>query len=62
MKLLIKEQIEASGLKKSFIAKELGVKNNTITRWVNEETEPSFSNAIKLSKVLGINLNDLWEE
>lgn len=62
MKLLIKEQIKASGLKQSYIATRLNVTNNTVSRWVRGETVPSFRQAIELSKVLGIDLNELWED
>lgn len=62
LKLLINERIKQSGLKKSYIADELGVMNNTVTRWCREESTIKLIDAIRLAKLLGIDLNDLWEE
>ncbi len=56
----IKILIENSGLKKEYIAKKIGVVNNTITNWVLGRTTPNIIQAQKLSKILGLtNIDEL---
>ncbi|WP_079480885.1 helix-turn-helix domain-containing protein [Halobacillus salinus] len=57
----IGQLIEQSGLKKNYIAKQMGVQPNTITRWANGG-RIYLDDAIKLAKLLGCTVEDLYEE
>ena len=50
----IKTLIEKSGLKKKYIAKKIGVVDNTMTNWVLGKTTPNIIQAQKLSRILGL--------
>ena len=50
----IKILIEKSGLKKKYIAKKIGVVDNTMTNWVLGKTTPNIIQAQKLSRILGL--------
>ncbi|MFL5330000.1 MAG: helix-turn-helix domain-containing protein [Gemmataceae bacterium] len=48
------EVIDRSGLTRKEVAEKAGVSPSNITRWVNNEREPSFSAFWNLAKALGI--------
>ncbi len=50
----IKTLIEKSGLKKKYIAKKIGVVDNTMTNWALGKTTPNIIQAQKLSRILGL--------
>lgn len=60
MKLLIEELIEKSGLKKSYIAKQVGVNENTLTNWIKERSYPRLDQAVKLAEILNCKITDLY--
>lgn len=45
-----------------WLAEQLGVTDMTISRWVINKIQPSMSQFIDISKVLGVNLQDLIED
>lgn len=45
-----------------WLAEQLGVTDMTISRWVTNKIQPSMSQFIDISKVLGVNLQDLIED
>jgi transcriptional regulator with XRE-family HTH domain len=47
------EVIEAAGVTKKALAEKMEVSPSNITRWVNNEREPSFSAFWGLAKALG---------
>lgn len=51
---LLNDRIDKSGLKKSYIAKALGIKPDTLTRKINNEREFKASEINALCDVLGI--------
>ncbi|MFB4471845.1 helix-turn-helix transcriptional regulator [Oceanobacillus caeni] len=60
MKNNINYWIEKSGYKKKWIAKELGVSNEVLSRWVNNKSKPSVENLFKLAALLGCKVDDLY--
>ena len=42
------------------VAKEMGVSKNTVVSWEKEASEPSISQARKLAKIFGIELNHIF--
>jgi len=48
----IRSAIESKGLKKSWVAKKLGVSNALVTKWVNGLTEPNDKHKIELKRLL----------
>ena len=49
------------GLTQKELAEKVGVSTNTAARWERSESEPSFSDFLKLCEVLGINPLDFME-
>nr|WP_304654780.1 helix-turn-helix transcriptional regulator [Sporolactobacillus sp. STSJ-5] len=53
--------IEQKGLKKTFVAQQVGISKGSLSNIVSGKTkEPSLHVAIKLAKVLGTTVEDLW--
>lgn len=52
------------GLKKSHLAKECGVSNQTFSSWVQNKTQPDLKQSAIIARTLGISLDDLisWGE
>lgn len=57
---LLEEKIEASGLKKSFIARAIGLSAYGLAKKINNETEFKTSEVNGLCKIL--NITDLAEK
>ena len=51
---LLNQRIDESGLKKSYIAKALGIRTDTLSRKINNEREFKASEINTLCDVLGI--------
>ena len=49
------------GLTQKELAEKVGVSMNTVARWERGETEPSFSDFLRVCVVLGINPLDFME-
>ena len=49
------------GLTQKELAAKVGVSTNTVARWERGETEPSWSDFLKLCVVLGMNPLDFME-
>ncbi len=62
MKLLIEEIILKSGKKKMHIAKQLGVNENTLTNWMKNRSMPKLDQAVKLAKLLEVEIQELYED
>ena len=43
------------------LASQIDVHFNTIRKWENNENEPTVSKALKICKILGCNLEDLYK-
>lgn len=61
IKLTIDERIKESGLKKIHVAKQVGVDPDTLRNWEQNKFIPKLDQAVKLAKVLGCKLEDLFE-
>ncbi|MFI3166898.1 MAG: helix-turn-helix transcriptional regulator [Bacillota bacterium] len=48
-----------NNMTQSDVAKIIGVKQNSISRWANGEREPSLDTLIKLSVIFNVSLNEL---
>lgn len=51
--------IQESGFKKSFIAEELGISSQTLTRRLNHTRKWRFPEVYKMARLLQIPLNDI---
>jgi DNA-binding XRE family transcriptional regulator len=57
----IAQLIEDKGLRKGFVAKKAGISSGAMSRILSGETkEPSLRVAIRLARVLGTTVEDLW--
>lgn len=61
MKSNIGEVILLSGLRKGYIAKQLGVNPNTVSNWIKGKSYPTLDKAYKMSKLVNCKLDDLIE-
>ena len=59
--LKIKQILEIRGLKQKWLADKIGVTEVTISNWVNNRTYPSIETLINISKVLNVEVKDLFE-
>ena len=64
IKLIINERIKDTGLKKMYIAEQMGVNKDTLTNWINGRSMIKLDQAVKLARLLNCNVDDLyiWEE
>lgn len=61
IKLVIEELIKERGLHKSFIAKQIGVSNDTLTNWMKNRSAPKLDKAVRLADILNCDVNDLYK-
>jgi transcriptional regulator with XRE-family HTH domain len=54
------EIMEARGMKQKFICDQTGLGRNTVSEMVKGHT-PSLGSALKVAKVLGLNVEYIWE-
>ena len=50
------------GLTQKELAEKAGVSTNTVARWERGETEPSFSDFLRVCVVLGMKMEDFVEK
>ena len=48
------EQLKKSGIKQNWLAKQLGVHQNQVSRWIHGINEPSPENYKKIIRIIGI--------
>ncbi|KYD11099.1 hypothetical protein B4102_2283 [Heyndrickxia sporothermodurans] len=53
---------EERGIKHKRLAKECGVTTVTISKWINNRTQPDLKQSYILARILGIKIDDLVEE
>lgn len=61
MKNHLNEWIAKRGYKKSWVAEQLGISNNVLSRWIHGKSNPSLENALRLAELLECRVDDLWE-
>lgn len=62
MKSRLNELIEKSGLRKKYIAKEVGITPTQFSNWIAGRSYPPLDKAYKLAKLLNCKVDDLYEE
>jgi putative transcriptional regulator len=60
MKSLIGERIESSGLRKGYIAKEIGITGQQLSNWIAGRSFPTIQKAFQLAKLLNCKVDDLY--
>jgi DNA-binding XRE family transcriptional regulator len=58
----LNEIIKKKGLKKTFIADQLGVSKQALNAWANGSSKPSLENAFKIAELLDCSLYDVWKK
>lgn len=58
---ILNSKIGKGGKSKAYVASQLGVSEKTIENYMNGKREPKQAGLVKLSELLGFNLNDLSE-
>lgn len=62
MKSRIKEIRQSKGIKQIFVAEKIEVSQQQLSDWENGKSYPRIDRAYKLANVLGVNVNELYEE
>lgn len=62
MKCKIGELIVAKGMKKKYVAKEIGITPSQLSNWLALKSYPPLDKAYKLAELLGVNVDDLYEK
>ena len=55
----IKERRTALGMTQEFVAEQLGVSRQAVSKWENGTSDPSTANLFALAKLFGISVEDL---
>jgi putative transcriptional regulator len=61
IKSRIGEAIKKSPYKRDYIQKVMGISRNTLSNWCTGKTHPSAPELFKLSRLLGVSVEDLYE-
>jgi len=61
IKLKIGQLIKERGLKQRYVAKEIGVNENTIVNWIRGRSIPRLDKAILLAELLDCKITDLYD-
>ncbi|WP_101844200.1 helix-turn-helix transcriptional regulator [Halobacillus sp. Marseille-P3879] len=61
MECNLNEWINKRGYKKKWLASQIGVSGNVLSRWCNGRSEPSLRNALMLAELLECNVEDLFK-
>lgn len=59
--LKIKTILNERGIKQKWLADELKVTEVTISNWVNNRTHPTIETLVTISKLLKVDIKDLFE-
>jgi len=59
--MLLKELMKLKSLNQQELAEKLSVHRTAISKWQNNETQPSIESIIKLSEILGVSTDVLLE-
>lgn len=62
MKSKIGEYVKRSPYKREHVQEQLGISRATLTNWCAGRTHPDGPQLFKLAKVLGVKVDDLYEE
>lgn len=57
----INEWIEKRGYKKKWVAEQLKVSQNVLSRWINGHSMPSLEKALHLADILDCKVDDLYK-
>jgi len=61
IKIVIEDLIRDKGLHKSYVAKQIGVSNDTLTNWMKNRSWPKLNQAVHLADILQCEVTDLYE-
>jgi len=62
MKPMIADLRKSKGLMQMYVADKIGVKQQQLSNWENGKAYPRHDYAIKLAKVLGVEVGELYKE
>ncbi|KKM20413.1 hypothetical protein LCGC14_1645760 [marine sediment metagenome] len=54
--------IDGRGLKQLWLAEQLGVTPATLSNWVTDKTMPSVNDAVRISELLEVPVDELWPQ
>lgn len=57
----LKTILENRGMSQAFLAKKIGVSNQTMNAWAKDRAVPSMELAYKVAKFLDCQVTDIWE-
>jgi putative transcriptional regulator len=54
------EILKERGIKKGWLADQVGVSNNTVGDWINKGRVPELEVAYRVAEVLDLNVMEIW--
>ncbi|MCF8564547.1 helix-turn-helix transcriptional regulator [Alicyclobacillus tolerans] len=60
IKTKLKRYLFENDIKNRWLAEQTGIKEQTISELVNGKRKPSLDNALKIARVLGTTVEELW--
>lgn len=61
MKNNLRMLIDGHGIKRKWIAEQLGVSSKQVGNWISGFSYPTVDKAFRLAKLLGVKVDDLYE-
>lgn len=61
LKSKVKAYIELSDINRQEVRRVMKVSENTLSNWCTGKNHPSLENVFKLSRLLGVTVEDLYE-
>lgn len=60
VEIRLKQVLDGRGMKQDFLCKQTNISNKSMSSLCRGESLPSLKNGLKISKILGIPLEDIW--
>jgi len=61
IQLLLGDLIKERGMSQRFVAKQVGVNENTLRNWIQGKSFPRLDQAVKLAEVLDVDIKELYK-
>jgi putative transcriptional regulator len=60
VEIQLKQILDSRGMKQEFLCKKTGITTKTMSSLCRGESLPSLKNSLKISKVLGLSVEEIW--
>jgi putative transcriptional regulator len=60
VEIRLKQVLDERGMKQDFLCKQTNITNKSMSSLCRGESLPSLKNSLKISKALGMKVEDIW--